>query len=208
MKKALMLAISIFSLTYIVKAQNKPIRLGIKAGANLTTLGSLEFLGEKYDYKYRPGFTAGVFGELPLGNNFYFVPEINYSEKGGKLKETVEGTTGEINQKVNYIDVPIAFSYNLVPSLRIFAGPQISFLLSQRTKIYVNGEQQGEDNTDSKDIVKTLVGGVAGLSYNFTDNINLNGRYMMDLQDGYKGDAVGFDKVKNSGFAFTIGYKF
>lgn len=207
MKKVLIIAIAFLSITGIVKAQD-PIRFGIKAGANLTTLGSIEFLGEEFDYKYRPGFTAGLFAEFPLGKSFHFIPEINYSEKGGKIRETVEGNTGEINQRVSYLDVPLAFSYNITPVFRAFVGPQVSFFLSQRTKTIVNGDQQGEDDTSSEDIAKTVVGGLAGLSYDLTTNLNLNARYMRDLQDSYTGDAVGFDKVVNSGFSLTLGYKF
>lgn len=207
MKKIFIIAIALLGSTTLAKAQ-EPIRFGIKAGANLTTLGSLEFLGEEFDYKYKPGFTAGLFAELPLGRSFHFIPEINYSEKGGNIKETVGGTTGELNQRINYLDVPLAFGYNITPSFRAFVGPQVSFFLSQRTKTFVNGEQQGGTNTSSDDIAKTVVGGLAGLSYDLTGNLNLNARYMRDLQDSYTGDAVGFDDVVNSGFSFTLGYKF
>lgn len=207
MKKILIIAIAFLGTSSLINAQ-EPIRFGLKAGVNLTTLGSIEFLSEEYDYKYRPGFTAGLFAELPLGKSFHFIPEINYSEKGGNVKETVGGTTGELRQKVNYLDVPLAFSYYITPSFRAFVGPQVSFFLSQSTRTYVNGEQQGDNNTSSDDIAKTVVGGLAGLSYDLTSNLNLNARYMRDLQDSYTGDAVGLDNVVNSGFSFTLGYKF
>lgn len=109
---------------------------------------------------------------------------------------------------MNYLDVPLSFSYNITPAFSAFVGPQVSFFLSQRTKTIVNGEQQGEDDTSSDDIAKTVVGGLAGISYDITTNLNLNARYMRDLQDSYTGDAVGFDNIVNSGFSFTLGYKF
>ncbi len=36
-----------------------------------------------------------------MGGNFAFLPEITFTQKGGKLKETVAGNTGEFDSKVS-----------------------------------------------------------------------------------------------------------
>jgi len=211
MKKLLIVVLALCTGASIVNAQDaasQKIRFGIKAGGNLTTLGKLNFLGEDYDYKYKPGLTAGVFAEIPLGNQFSFIPEINYSEKGGKINETVEDVKVEFDQRASYIDVPVTFAYSVSPGFKIFAGPQVSFFLSQTSKIYFNDEQQGEDNTDDSEIAKTLAGGLIGLGYDITNNLNINARYMRDFQKASSSDSDATDKAINSGFSLSLGYKF
>ncbi len=184
------------------------IKFGIKAGGNLMTLGKLKVGNEDYKYNYQPGFTAGLFSEIPLGGKLKFIPEINYSQKGAD----VEGTAPVIGKvkletRIDYLDIPIAFGYEVAPKFNVFAGPQVSFLLSQKTKSYANGTKMDE-TTDTKDFVKAIAGGVVGLAYDFTQNINMSGRYMTDFQKGANKDDPNFDKTKNSGFALTLGYKF
>jgi len=213
MKKNLMFLALSLGLVASVNAQevntmaNDHIKFGIKVGGNLTTLGTLRVGGEDYDYNYKPGFTAGIFSEFPLGGNFKFVPEVNFSQKGGDVEGTVAGTTGKMEQRVNYLDIPVAFSYEAVPNFSIFAGPQVSFFLNQKTKTYVNGEKTDE-STDTDDIAKTLAGGMLGLGYSFTPNLNISGRYMMDFQKASSNDDDTLDKVKNNGFSLSLGYKF
>ncbi|WP_017257984.1 porin family protein [Pedobacter arcticus] len=189
------------------EAKTDKIKFGIKAGANLTTLGKIGSGANEYKYDYQPGFTAGIFTEIPLGGQFKFVPEVNYSQKGAKVEGTVSGVTGKLETKIDYLDVPIAFSYEAAPRFNVFAGPQVSFLLSQKTEFYSNGEKLNE-TTDTKDFAKTIAGGVVGLGYDFTQNLNVTGRYMRDFQKGTTNDDENFGKAKNSGFALTLGYKF
>lgn len=188
-------------------AANDKMRFGIKAGANLMKLGKFEFAGSEFNTDYKVGFQAGVYADLPMGGGFAFLPEIIYTQKGGKVSETVDGNTGEINSSLSYIDVPVLIGYKATPELTVFAGPQASFLLSQNSEIIVNGEQQGDDNTDTENLRKSVAGGVVGLGYSITPNININGRYMMDFQSALKEDQ-NQDKVRNSGFALSLGYTF
>lgn len=193
-----------------VKAQaasGDQIRFGIKAGANLMKIGEFNFLDTYYDSKHKVGFQAGVYAEIPLGTGFAFLPEATFSQKGGKVEETVLENTGKIETTINYLDVPFMIGYRATPELTIFAGPQVSFLLSQKTKVYANGEQEGDDITDTENFRKSLAGAAAGLGYRIGDNLNINARYMMDFQEAGK-DNVDQDRMKNSGFALSLGYSF
>ncbi len=214
MKKLLVIALGLatFSLAFQsdVKAQaasGDQIRFGIKAGANLSKFGELEFLDQYYDSKYKVGFQAGVYAEIPLGASFAFLPEATFTQKGGKIEETVGGTTGKIETTVNYIDVPFMIGFRATPELTLFAGPQVSFLVSQKTTVHSNGAQVGDDITDTDNLSKSLAGGAAGIGYRIGDNLNINARYMMDFQNASKED-VGQDRAKNSGFALSLGYSF
>lgn len=204
------LGLTVSSLAFKASAQsvsNDKMSFGIKAGINLMNMGKLTLGTEEYSTDSKVGFQAGVYGVLPMGGNFAFLPEATYTQKGAKVKETIEGTTGEFDGKVSYIDIPLMIGYRATPELTVFAGPQVSFLLSQKSTIKVNGSQQGDENTTTENFSKSLAGGAIGLGYSLTPNVNVNARYMMDFQKTLKEDQ-NQDKLKNKGFALSLGYTF
>lgn len=213
MKKTLRLLLAlIFGFVASVNAQESnsdKIKFGLKIGTNLTTLGTFNMNGTKYDYNYKPGFTFGIFSEIPLRGKFRFVPEVNYSQKGADVEGEDSGITAKLEQRLTYIDVPFSVSYSVIPNLSVFAGPQVSFIVEQKTVTTTDffGVPVVDTNTDTDKIAKAIPGGVAGLNYQLS-NLNLSGRYMMDLKKGSKDKDPRFAEVRNSGFALTIGYKF
>lgn len=206
------LGLTVSSLAFKANAQtsqtaaNDQMRFGIRAGANFMNMGKLEFLNQSYSTDSKVGFQAGVYGDLPMGGGFAFLPEIMFIQKGAKLNETVAGNTAELDTKVSYIDVPLLIGYKATPELTVFAGPQVSFLLSQKSTGLLNDDPQTE-STDTEDFSKSLAGGTVGLGYSITPNINVNARYMMDFQKALKDD-LNQDKIKNKGFALSLGYTF
>jgi hypothetical protein len=211
MKKLFIFGLSLIGLSLAfqtqTQAQTEDVRFGITAGANMMKMGRLEFLGTEYRTKYKPGFQAGVYMDLPLGNGIALMPEVLFSQKGGKVDETVNGTRGELESTLSYIDVPVLIGFKPSPDWSIFVGPQASFLVDTRTEIRVNGEQQGDDITDKENMRKSIAGGVVGLGYQLTPNVKINGRYIMDFQS-VTNDNIEQDEVKNSGFALSLGYTF
>ncbi|HET8829063.1 MAG TPA: porin family protein [Pelobium sp.] len=214
MKKPLSI-IAALSIAFVtsVNAQ-KPdahkIKVGLKIGANLTTLGVFKLDGNEYDYNYKPGFTAGVFSEIPLGGKFKLIPEINYSQKGADVEGEANGIKATLEQRLNYMDVPLSLSYHIVNNLSVFGGPQVSFILNQTTKntTYFPGVTVVNQNKDTDKIAKAIPGGVIGLYYQLPPNLNLSARYMTDLMKGSKDKDPRFTEVRNSGFSLTIGYNF
>lgn len=201
------LSLSLAILSQTSKAQsNMDAKFGIKAGANLMMSGKFNVSGTTYTSKYVPGFQAGFFMELPLSESISFMPEILYSQKGGKFEETVGGLAGEVKTRIGYVDVPVLLSFNASPELSFVVGPQASFLVNQSTKTYVNGSLT-DSNTDKEDLRKSIAGGVIGLGYKINPKVNLNARYNMDFQSVGKDD-VDQDKVRLSGFALSLGYHF
>ncbi|ACU06376.1 MULTISPECIES: porin family protein [Pedobacter] len=188
------------------RAANDKMRFGIKAGANLMKMGKVQFGDQLYSTDYRVGFQAGIYADLPMGGNFAFMPEATFTQKGGKLKETVSGNTGEFDSKVSYIDIPVLIGYKASPELTVFAGPQVSFLLDQKSTIKSNGNEI-VSSSSKENFEKSIAGAAIGLGYAITPNINVNGRYTMDFQRAFK-ENVNQDKVKNSGFALSLGYTF
>jgi len=214
MKKIFIIALGLTASSFAFKANaqtsqsaaNDQMKFGIRAGANLMNMGKFQFADKDYATDSKVGFQAGVYADLPLGSGFAFLPEVMFIQKGAKLSETVAGNTADFDTKVSYIDVPVLIGYKATPELTVFAGPQVSFLLSQKSTGLVNDNAQTE-STDTKNFSKSLAGAAVGLGYSITPNINVNARYMMDFQKALKDD-VNQDKIKNKGFALSLGYSF
>jgi len=208
MKKLLILGLgltlSFVSLT--TKAQTMDTKFGIKAGANMTMMGKYEFLGTTYTSEYVPGWQAGFYLDLPLSEKLSFMPEVLYSQKGGKIEATVGSNTGEIKLRTGYIDVPVLLSFNATPQFSVVFGPQASFLVNQSTKIYAN-DQLTTSTTDKDDFRSSIAGGIVGLGYKISPKVNLNARYTMDFQ-GLAKDNINQDDARFSGFALSVGFGF
>lgn len=209
MKKLIILSALGLTLTAglnTAKAQSTSPRIGIKAGANYMTLGQLEAGGATYNYDYRFGFQGGLMADLPLSSQLSFMPQVLYAQKGGTVKATVGGTTGEIKTRINYLDVPLLIGFKPSPEVTLFAGPQVAFLLSQSSDTYVNGAATS-NTTNTDGLRKNAIGGNVGIGYNINNNVSLTGNYVFDF-DKAANDNAAQSKAKNSGFALSLGYSF
>lgn len=206
MKKIFVLAIALLS-TGIANAQStdKPIKFGIKAGVNYSNIikddGNNSF---KTDYLV--GYHAGVTLDIKLLENLAFTPEALYSTKGYKSTSNV----GEFTQTTHFIDIPILASIKLGGGLNVVAGPQVSFLMSTKNTFetgFGTAEQKIiEDDADR--FKKSLVGGVIGFRYDFSNKIGLNGRYALDFQKNNENGTSQTPEYKNQVFQVGLGVKF
>jgi hypothetical protein len=206
MKKIFILAIGLF-VTGAANAQStdQPIRLGVKAGANYSNIikddGNNNF---KTDYLV--GYHAGLTLDIKLLENLAFTPEALYSTKGYKLTSSV----GEFTQTTHFIDVPILASVRLGGGLNLVAGPQVSFLLSTNNKFetgFGTAEQKIVED-DSDRFKKSLVGGLIGFRYDFSNKIGINGRYALDFQKNNENGSSQTPEFKNQVFQLGLGLKF
>ncbi len=206
MKKIFVLAMGLF-ITSFANAQStdKPIKLGIKAGVNLSNIikddGNNNFKSD-----YLTGYHAGLTLDIKISDNLAFTPEALYSTKGYKLTSAI----GEFTQTTNFIDVPILASIKLVKGLNLVAGPQVSFLLSTDNKFETGfgTAQQKIVEDDSDRFKKSLFGGVIGFRYDFSNKIGLNGRYALDFQKNNENGSSQTPEFKNQVFQLGLGLKF
>ncbi|WP_379086026.1 porin family protein [Pedobacter sp. UC225_65] len=206
MKKILILAIGLF-VTGVANAQStdKAIKLGAKAGVNISNIikddGNNNF---KTDYLV--GYHAGITLDIKLLENLAFTPEALYSTKGYKSTSTF----GEYTQTTHFIDIPILASIRLAEGLNVVAGPQVSFLLSTNNKFetgFGTAEQKiVEDSSDR--FKKSLVGGVIGFRYDFSNKVGINGRYALDFQKNNENGTSQTPEFKNQVFQVGLGLKF
>ncbi|WP_079241623.1 porin family protein [Chryseobacterium indologenes] len=172
-------------------ASTSPVRFGVKAGLNISTLTDSEF-------NSKAGFYGGVFANIPVAQDFSFQPEVLYSGMGAKAK-----VDSDVKANLDYISIPLMLQYNALPNLYLEAGPQFSFLVNSKLKYKSN-------STDAKDVFKSFDFGIGlGAGYYFTQNIGVTARYVAGLTDVAKNRPdLSEDKAKNGVFQFGLAYKF
>lgn len=189
-------------------AQSSQPRLGLTAGINLTTLGTASSNGLTINYDYRPGFQGGIFAEIPVAEKITFSPQVLFSQKGGNVNTVVNGVTLKGDTRINYLDVPLLVDFKVNSGVSLFVGPQVAFLMSQKSNITASmGNLSASDtNTDTDGFRKTLIGANVGVGYKVNKDIGLKLHYITDFQRA--GSGSNDTGERNSGFALSVGYLF
>lgn len=184
MKKSILIAIVLFSITTAVQAQS--IRFGIKAGANFANQNGdtpPAFESKESITSYH----AGLLAEVKLFDSFAIQPELLYSTQGATYKNAVE----EFNNELGYLSIPVLAKFYLSKSLSLELGPQASFLLSERKNVNLEDPETFE------------FGVAGGLGLNITKNLFVQARYGLGLTEASK-DA----DIKNSTIQLSAGIMF
>jgi opacity protein-like surface antigen len=162
------------------------LQFGFKGGVNFSNYGGEEVEG--IDFKNVTSYHFGLVTEFKLLENFSLQPELLYTSQGSEI----EGFGDQIKNELGYIALPIFIKFYLTDNqLSLEAGPQFSFLVSERNEIDLNDSNSFE------------MGIGAGLSYKITNSIFLSGRYIAGLTDVKKDS-----EVKNSVVQFSVGFLF
>lgn len=198
-----------------VMAQTEKVKLGVKAGLNVS---SLTFDENELDSSSKNGFTAGLMAEIPLAKNFSVQPELLYSQQGMKLSYSdpeVENSHYKSTIALNYINIPVMLKYYVVKGLSLQAGPQVGILLKANNKYQDNF--LGYDNHEKMDLKEYSNGIDAsvnfGIGYQFVDKLYVDARYNMSYNNVFKDVTANTNYVINSDmknriFQITVGYFF
>lgn len=132
-----------------------------------------------------PGFAAGLFLEAPLGREFSIQPEIDYSLKGAKARNTIDGSDYSFKENLGYIAVPVLFKYKpqAIRGFNVFAGPEFGFLASAKD---VGSTYSGSTSSNTKTDVsggfkKFDLGLDIGVGYDIVRNFGIDARYGFGL---------------------------
>ena len=201
MKKITMSLLAIFAFSGAALAQTPDIKIGAKAGLNISNVSDLD------DSKSRTGFHVGAVAEIFINEKFSVQPEIIYSTQGAKQKETINfmgfSEKFEATTKLDYLNIPIMAKYYIIDGLSVQAGPQIGFNVKAESKIKVNGESKTEDmKSDTK---KVDFGLNFGAGYELPIGVFFDARYNLGLSKISKESDT---SAKNRVFQISVGYKF
>lgn len=149
------------------------------------------------------GAHVGLTFDIPIIYPLSFAPEVLFSQKGYKA-ETVYGT---FKQRTNYIDVPLLAKFRVVPGFNFVVGPQLSFLTST-TNTFDNGfDRVYEDHYNDRGD-KSYVSGVIGVGIELNRNVELRGRYAIDLGENHSNGFSDIPDYRNQVFQLGLGFKF
>ena len=170
---------------FTVKAGLSSAGIRGEAASNLNNL--LDFTDGMVTTQNRTGFFAGVAVGITLNEKITLEPGIYYSQKGYELRgelgiKGVEflGANARARLQSDYIDLPILLKANLAGGLKIFAGPQISYLASSnlKTSAGILGINLFNNTLDaSNQFNKWDMGLTGGVSYEFKNGFSISGAY-------------------------------
>lgn len=212
MKKTILLIAAVISLTSSAIAQDSDndsrtkLNFGLKGGANYSNVYDAK--GEEFRADPKFGLAAGAFVSIPLGKLFAIQPEILYSQKGFKATGIILGSTYKFTRTTNYIDVPLLFAVRPVKFISIVAGPQYSYLISQKD-VFANASTSiaQEQEFENDNIRKNTLCLTGGIDINVGHFI-YGARAGWDVQNNNGDGTVTTPRYKNVWYQATLGYRF
>lgn len=189
----------VMAMFIITSATAQNLQFGVSGGIDAARLVLSGATGGPL--KYKNDLTGGLSLEAGINNNFGVQLEVNYSRQGTGVVAEDGSTAGSFN--LDYVTVPVVIKLYGSPRLNFFAGPQVGFLLSAKSKQQNAAEQDVKDQFKSTDFYA-----VFGAEYKFANGIFVNARYNLGLSNIVDEDALPDSEFKNRYFSFRLGYAF
>jgi len=215
MKKIYLLSIFIFFVSLVVSAQDS--KYGLIGGLNYSNvLGDIN----QGDSDYRSSFHIGAFAEFPISEKIAFAPQIIYSSQGyknssndfnfGNIESSVFAGDSEYkgSRRLNYLNMPLLFKFNLTRKFSLDVGPQVGFLINdalvvEKEEGILGLNQRTRDNNGGA--FKLDYGLKLGVSYDINKKMFLQLDYFYGLSNIAKGNSSDI-YANNSVFNLSVGY--
>jgi len=182
------------------------VQFGFKGGVNYSNVYDEQ--GENFEADPKLGFAGGAFLSIPIGKYLGIQPELLFSQKGFQGSGRILGSEYTFTRTTNFVDIPLMITLKPTGFLSFMAGPQFSYLMSQRDKFtsaVVNTQQEQEFKNDN--IRKNILCFIAGMDIN-VQHVVLGVRAGWDAQNN-KGDGTSTTpRYKNVWYQATIGFRF
>lgn len=182
------------------------VQFGVKIGTNFSNVYNSE--GEEFISEPKFGFATGIFLSIPIGSYLGIQPEALFSQKGFKSEGSLFNSNYELTRTSNYFDVPLFISIKPVEYISILAGPQYSYLISQKNK-FENAQTtiEQEEAFDNENLRKNTFCFTGGFDIN-VDPLVVSGRLGWDLFKNNGDGTTTTPRYKNSWYQVTLGYRF
>ena len=230
MKKSIGLITSMILFTMFLQAQEKVnpggnTSFGLRAGVNFQNINGKDENGDKLENDLLTGFNIGINAEIPVGVDFYFQPGLLYTIKGAKSKEVILGQTIKGKMKISYLELPLNFLYKPLLGtghLILGFGPYVALGVNGKATYEGGGSSLDSDikfknkvmDTDSDDFVyiRPLEAGanlLAGYEFGNRVSFQLNAQLgLTKINPEYEGIPDDKTSAKNTGFGFSLGFRF
>ena len=212
--------------TYHAPVSNatRGVQFGIRAGVNVadwsgdavqTVMSLADYTNGAVTRQTRPGFHAGLYATLPLGEHFALEPGLLYSEKGTQLSGSASVPQFDFlkanvtsTARLAYVDIPLIAKAYLTRGLYLYAGPQASFLVSSKVRVAAGalGFTAFKQDFDLKNQFRPVdFAAVGGLGYQFESGFGLSAGYDYGLSSLDKNNQV---NAQNRVVKASLNYSF
>lgn len=198
---------------------------GLRAGVNFQNINGKDENGNKLDNDMLTGFNAGLNIEIPVGTDFYFQPGLLYTMKGAKSTDVILGQTFNSTVKISYVELPLNLLYKPLLGkghLLLGFGPYVAIGVSGNVTYTGSNTSRSADIkfqnevkiTDPNNVVylKPMDAGANLLfGYEFSNKVSfqLNTQLgMLKINPKYASMPNDQTAAKNTGFGFSLGYRF
>ena len=149
------------------------------------------------------GAIIGMYGELKVTEKFSLQQDLLYTSAGSNYAFTSQP---ESHYKVSltYLSFPMHADFKLIHNLHLQAGIQGSVLVSALTNMTNMGTIVKQDNLDGYNHVD--YGPSAGISYEFTNGLNVSVRAYRGLKPVWKNTSG--NELYNTYLQCLVGYRF
>lgn len=230
--KQFLLALLVLPLICVTKATIAQTKVGIKAGVNFSNVTMKDDGGHKTSTQSMPGLQLGLTADIPVTDDFFIQPGLQYSGKGFK-QETggFYGSASNFEVKASYIELPVYIVYMPIFAgghLMMGAGPYIGYgnggnwksdssvaiddmMIGNKGDVIFRNNAANGGSLESYTYGRPLDYG-AGFLLGFEFLANLSAQ--LNAQVGLANLEPHFDgfqresKLKNTGFGISLGYKF
>jgi len=229
MKRRIGLITAMILGTIFLQAQQKVnlrgTSFGLRGGVNFQTINGKDDNGDKLENDILTGFNIGINAEIPVGIDFYFQPGLLYTIKGAKSEDVILGQTINGKVKISYVELPLNFLYKPMLGkghLLLGFGPYVALGMSGKVTYEGGGSSLTSDikfknkvmNSDSDDFVyiRPLEAGanlLAGYEFGNKVSFQLNTQLgLTKINPEYEGANDDKTSAKNTGFGFSLGFRF
>lgn len=197
-----------------LSAQQEYFEYGFKGGINLSTISG----DNVSNYETRTSMNIGGYGLYKILPKFGIQAELLYSEQGFSNEfSDIDQTTNEETDideilRMQYINLPVLLSYNVVENLWVEGGVQVGYLVDaelERETVRLGDTQQlisETENINQNDRYESVDFALAGgLRYKLNQNFMVQARYTNGITDVDK--EISGDQY-NSIFSFSVGFVF
>jgi opacity protein-like surface antigen len=148
---------------------------GMLAGINAS-----QVRGDNYSGFDKAGLLVGLFSNIDVSQNINLQFELNYSQKGSRRNpKTDEGDTDFFLMRMHYIEIPVMARTDY-KRFKFEAGAYYSQLID-----YYLEDENGPFDIDPElnQFNNNDIGLLAGVYFQFTDNLVMNWRYSNSIVD-------------------------
>jgi hypothetical protein len=200
------------------------LRFGIRAGMNLAdwegeTMQSVQDLIDMSagyaSREMRPGFHVGTYLSIPVAPGFEIEPGLQYSQKGMVLRGRIPleqfdfvNANVTLTNKAEYLDLPVLAKVYVGEGFHIFAGPQVSYLLSNKVSAEAGAfgfkalNQEWDMKSGFREVDMAVTG---GLGYKFASGLNISAGYDYGLSSiDSRNNFDTFNRVIKASVGFTF----